>query len=276
MGAAWCDYDNDGDLDLYVSNYGQPNVLLRNDGGDVFTAITAGALGDNGNGTGVAWADADGDGDLDLYLVNDGQANVLLRNDLSSTSHWLSLDLRGLVSNRSAVGARVRVVAGGISRIREVSGGSGYMSQNSLVLHVGLGTAAVADSVVVSWPSGYVESHHGLPADQRFVIEELSVVAVPDGPAPGPALQLAAAGSNPAALGRSLLRFALPRPARVRLRVYDVQGRLAARVVESHLPAGWHTVDWTGGRAEPLASGIYLAKLDALGETRTLKLALVR
>jgi hypothetical protein len=58
--------------------------------------------------------------------------------------------------------------------------------------------------------------------------------------------------------------------------VYDVQGRLAARVVESHLPAGWHTVDWTGGRAEPLASGIYLAKLDALGETRTLKLALVR
>ena len=82
-GAAWGDYDNDGDLDLYVANHsgGRPNKLIRNDGGEVFVNATSGPLGDLGPGTGVAWGDYDNDGDLDLYLGNYGAANMLFRND---------------------------------------------------------------------------------------------------------------------------------------------------------------------------------------------------
>ena len=64
-----------------MANWGTANKLIRNDGGNVFTQITAGPLGDRGNSTGVAWGDYDNDGDLDLYLANYGSANRLLRND---------------------------------------------------------------------------------------------------------------------------------------------------------------------------------------------------
>jgi hypothetical protein len=78
-GAAWGDYDNDGDLDLYVTNEGA-NSLLRNDGG-TFTDVTAPPLDDDGQGRSAAWGDSDNDGDLDLYVVNYDGANRLFRND---------------------------------------------------------------------------------------------------------------------------------------------------------------------------------------------------
>src|SRR5207237_135554 len=73
--AIWGDYDNDGDLDLYLVNFGSPNKLLRNDGGGVFVNVASGALADNGNGAGAAWADYDNDGDLDLYIARENQGN---------------------------------------------------------------------------------------------------------------------------------------------------------------------------------------------------------
>jgi hypothetical protein len=277
-GVAWGDYDLDGDLDLYLANYGTGNKLLRNDGG-AFTAITAGALGDDGNGTGVAWADYDGDGDLDLYLVRDGQSNMLLRNDLASGNHWLHLDLVGRVSNRSAIGARVRVVAGGMRRIQEVSGGSGYMSQNSLTLEFGLGSAAIADSVIVSWPSGYEEAYVHVAANQRLALTELNVVAV-ESPDPGtaaPAFRLAAPAPNPADR-EALVAFALPRSSPVRLAVFDVRGRRVATLATGRWEAGWHPVRWAcrNERGEPVAAGLYFVKLEALGEIRTQKISVVR
>ncbi len=276
-GVAWGDFDNDGDLDLYLANYASANRLLRNDGGDTFTALTSGPLGDTGNGTGVAWCDYDADGDLDLYLVNDGQSNVLLRNDLANGNHWLHLDLIGQISNRAAIGARVRIVAGGASQIGEVSGGSGYMSQNSLTLEFGLGAAGLADSVIVFWPSGHVETYLAVPADQLLTLRELDVVDIGELPAPGPAFQLAVARANPSS-GPALLRFALPRAARVQLAIFDVRGRLVTTLVNGPEPAGWHPVSWArrDARGANVASGIYVAKLEALGEIRTRKLVLLR
>ena len=276
-GVAWGDYDNDGDLDLYVANYGTPNELLRNDGSGVFTAITAGPLGDSGNGTGVAWADYDLDGDLDLYLANDGQSNVLMRNDLASGAHWLELSLTGIASNRSAIGARARVVSGGVSRIREVTGGSGYMSQNDLVLHFGLGASSVADSVIIRWPSGVVESYVALAANRRYSLNELSVTAVEDASPTVAPLRLASPTPNPA-FGPVALSFTLSRPSHARLSIFDITGRWVATLVDKDLPPGVHPIRWDhrDARGMRVASGIYLARLEALGETRLRKLALLR
>jgi hypothetical protein len=276
-GVAWGDYDNDGDLDLYLRNYGQPSKLLRNDGGGVFTAITTGPLGDMANGTGVAWADYDGDGDIDLYLANDGQANQLLRNDLSSSAHWIDLQLVGLVSNRSAIGARACVWAGGVLRTQEVSGGSGYMSQNSLVLHFGLGTATVADSVAVAWPSGIVETYHAMAANRSYKVTELDVVAVDEVPSPGFRFELPAPRPNPS-WDVAAVQFALPAAARTRLAVYDVHGRLVTSLVDGVLDAGWHRVSWshTDSKGHRVASGVYLLRLESLGDVRTQRLVLLR
>jgi len=175
LGVAWADYDNDSDLDLYLANFGA-NMLFRNDGGGTFVDATSAPLDNSSNGIGVAWADIDSDGDLDLYLSISGSANKLFRNDLVSANHWLQVKLVGTVSNRSAIGARVRIMTGGTTQIREVSGGSGHLSQNSLPVEFGLGAATVIDSLIIRWPSGIVQNVSPPPA----VDSSIEVVEQPD------------------------------------------------------------------------------------------------
>jgi hypothetical protein len=276
-GVAFGDYDLDGDLDLYMANYGSPNRLLRNDGGDLFSAITDGPLGDDGNGTAVAWCDYDRDGDLDLYLVNDGQKNVLMRNDQVSGNHWLELEMKGRVSNRSAIGTRVRVVAGTLSMIGEVSGGSGYLSQNSLPLEFGLAGHVHADSIFVAWPSGYVEVYRNVAADRKLVITELDVVAVEDVAPAAPPLRLGPPSPNPSG-GRVRLDVSLPVRARVRLEVFDVQGRRVASLMDGLDDAGVHPVTWDSrdDAGRRVAAGVYWARFEALGEVWTRAIVIAR
>jgi hypothetical protein len=175
-GVAWGDYDNDGDLDLFLAKGDGatlgPNRLLRNDGGGVFVDATSGALSDSGMFSGSSLGDFDNDGDLDLYVGNLSGANSLSLNQVGSNNHWLHVNLVGTVSNKSAIGARVRVVSGSLSQIREISGGSGYMSQNSLTAEFGLGSLTQADTLEVSWPSGQRDTLTAIPADTLLTLNE--------------------------------------------------------------------------------------------------------
>src|SRR4029077_2324191 len=102
-----------------------------------------------------AWGDFDGDGDLDLYVANLNQPNRLFRNDGEGDGrHWLQVRPVGTISNRPAIGARVTVLAGGVRQLREISGGSGYLSQEAPWACFGLGGATTVDSLVIRWPSG--------------------------------------------------------------------------------------------------------------------------
>jgi hypothetical protein len=179
-GVAWGDYDNDGDLDLFLAKGDGvtrgPNRLLRNDGGGSFVDATSGALSDSGMWSGSSLGDFDNDGDLDLYVANLQGANKLFLNQKGSSKHWLHVNLVGVVSNRSAIGARVRAVASGLSQIREISGGSGYCSQNSLTAEFGLGSRTSVDSLVIRWPSGIIQKLTGLPVDTLLVITESAFI----------------------------------------------------------------------------------------------------
>jgi len=129
----------------------------------------------------------------------------------------------------------------------------------------------------VSWPSGHIEAFFSIPADRRLTLTELDPVDVGESLPSGPAFQLAMATPNPSP-GPALLRFALPRDARVRLTIYDVRGRLVTALVDGLEPAGWHPISWArrDAKGARVASGVYVAKLEALGEVRTQKLVLLR
>ncbi|RPJ42820.1 MAG: hypothetical protein EHM19_09840, partial [Candidatus Latescibacterota bacterium] len=182
--AGWADADNDGDLDLYLVNDGGQSRLLRNDGAGAFSDATVDPLGDAGSGAGMAWADYDGDGLVDIYVSDDGP-NRLYRNLSEPARSWLRVRAIGSVSNTSSIGARVRVVAGGASQLREIDGGSGSPSQASLDAEFGLGSATIVDTLLVRWPSGLEKVLVGVPADTRIVVRELDppvvTVVTPDG-----------------------------------------------------------------------------------------------
>jgi hypothetical protein len=177
------DFDNDGHLDFLLGNGDphmertEPAVLLANDGRGRFRDVTFTAgLPYTGKGHGANMADLAGDGRLCLILADGGSYPA----DLMTTSvfrpktrpgHYLNVRLVGTRSNRSAIGARVRLDAGGRSQHRLVNGGSGFGCL-PLEQHFGLGTLSSVDAIHVLWPSGRRQEIGALPADQTIRIVE--------------------------------------------------------------------------------------------------------
>jgi len=169
------DYDNDGWLDVFVTNNDHTNILYRNVAGSGFTDVTtpAGVLGAADHASrGAAFGEIDNDGDVDLYVVNsDGQSDILYRNN-GNDNHWLQIDLVGIVSNRDGIGARVEVASGTMTQIREVNGGSGYCSQDSLRVEFGLGKEEIIKELYIYWPSGIVMRRAYVASNQVLAITE--------------------------------------------------------------------------------------------------------
>jgi hypothetical protein len=275
--AAWGDIDNDGDLDLYIGCDG-PNRLYRNDGGGAFVEIESEALGDAGDARSVVFGDYDNDGDLDLLVANADGPNRLFRNDAASRgNHWVHLNLEGTASNRSAVGARVRIAAGGLAQVREVSGGEGS-GQGSLTAEFGLGAASLIDTITIFWPSGYVEFLTGLATDTVHLIVEdaLSTGIAADANLPR-AYRLLPNAPNPFNPATRVF-FEMPEAGMVRVSIYDVSGRLVSVLASGFRPAGRHDVVWDGRDAAggDVPSGVYFAQMTAGNFRSVRKLLLVR
>lgn len=115
----------------------------------------------------------DNDGDVDVLILNMNDPPSLLKNDGGNQGNWTKIKLVGTTCNRSAIGARVRVVTGDHAQIDEVQSGGSVMSQNDLRLHFGLGKANLIDSIEVLWPTTQeVESFAKVEANQILTIVE--------------------------------------------------------------------------------------------------------
>jgi hypothetical protein len=128
----------------------------------------------------MAVADFDNDGDLDMVINNNPGDNgiedraraILYRNNVGQRRNWIAFDLRGTRSNRDAIGAVVRIEAGGHRQMRYVIAGSGYASQNTSRLYLGLKDSAQVDSITVEWPDGQVERFENVKARQLVRITQ--------------------------------------------------------------------------------------------------------
>jgi hypothetical protein len=169
----WADVDNDGDLDVVVT--GETGTsFYRNDKGTFNSMNTGFTL--SGSPRGAVFGDYDNDGDPDLFVCGTGDAKGLFRNDNSNGNHWIEIVCIGTVSNRSAIGTRLKAKAqingSLVWQMRDISGQNSFDSQNSLRVHFGLGDADTVDSLVIFWPSGQSITYTNLTANQLYNFTE--------------------------------------------------------------------------------------------------------
>jgi enediyne biosynthesis protein E4 len=171
-GAGFFDFNNDGWKDLLLVNghafpevdmlhidihFKDRAILYQNLGGGTFRDISAEAgpaLQEKHSSRGAAFGDIDNDGVMEVIINNQGEAPSLLKQKQSPPGHWVILQLVGTRSNRSAIGAHVKLRADGHTQTGEVRSGGSYLSQSDLRLHFGIGPATSIDQLEIAWPSG--------------------------------------------------------------------------------------------------------------------------
>jgi enediyne biosynthesis protein E4 len=184
------DWDNDGNRDLLVVNgsmldnirlyhpdsgHDERKKLYRNLGGGKFVDATA--TQDSSFlaprvGRGLAVGDYDNDGSLDFLQSNNGQEAQLFHNQGAPGNHWLGIKLEGTKSNRDAVGASVKLVAGDLTSFDQVKGGMSYCSAQDQRLYFGLGDRSRIDLLEIYWPSGERETLRNIAPDRILLIKE--------------------------------------------------------------------------------------------------------
>jgi hypothetical protein len=186
FGCVFADVDLDGALDLVVANghiddtvrniaghvgHAQPAQLFLNQGNGTFQDVAAAVGGGFATprvGRGLAYGDFDRDGDLDLLMTTNNGPAVLFRSDVQNGNRSIRLRLVGTRSNRDAIGASVRVFAGGATQLRTVKSGSSYLSQSELPVTFGVGRRDRVERIVIAWPSGATQEFKDVAASRAY------------------------------------------------------------------------------------------------------------
>ncbi len=199
-GCGFVDYDNDGwpdilqvnghvypEIDSY--NFGQtfknPRLVYRNLGNGKFADVSSEmgpGISERFSSRGAAFGDYNNDGSVDVLVLNMNEPPSLLRNDGGNKQNWIKIKLIGVHCNRTAIGARVRVITGKHAQMDEVHSGDSVMSQGDLRLHFGLGKAEKADWIEVKWPTTQkLERFPQVKANQIITIREGEGIVKPKG-----------------------------------------------------------------------------------------------
>lgn len=271
----WGDFDNDGDLDMYVSqSYGSGahnNLLYKNmkmeTGTASFTRVNGSAVtNDSGWTYGFAWGDYDRDGDLDIFCAktfNENESNALFRNDNNNGNKWVEFKCEGVTTNRSAIGTKIKVKAAingqSVWQMREIDGQSGYCTQ-TLEQHFGLGNAVVIDSIKIEWQSGNTNVFTNIAANKFYkaVEGQSNLVGISNNNLVKPdeykLNQNFPNPFNPA----TKISFTLPKKNFASIKIYNSIGKEISTLINEVKPAGYYEVSFDGTN---LSSGVYFYKL---------------
>jgi enediyne biosynthesis protein E4 len=189
-GTGFFDFNNDGWPDLFLVNghafpevdnlhidihYKDHAILYQNMGDGRFRDISgrAGAsMLEKHSSRGAAFGDIDNDGNVEIAVNNQNEQPSLLKQTSRPEGHWITLKLVGTRSNRSAIGGRVQLTAGGHTQTQEVRSGGSYLSQSDLRLHFGLGDASTVDRIEIRWPGGHTQIMKNAAAGRVLTIRE--------------------------------------------------------------------------------------------------------
>ncbi len=189
-GDAFIDLDNDGWLDLIAvtghvypqvdslpagAGYREPKLVHFNEKNGAFCDASdesGPAVLEKRVSRGLAAGDLFNDGSVDVVVEDLDGAPMVLRNPGIEGHHWVSFELAGSKSNRLAIGAKVKITAGGMTQTQEIHSGGSYLSQSDLRVHFGLGSAARVDSVEIRWPSAVTDVIRNLAADNFYAVLE--------------------------------------------------------------------------------------------------------
>jgi hypothetical protein len=287
VGGSWGDFDNDGDLDLYVTNdYNQNNFFYTNNGDGTFSKVTTGDLvNDGGRSNGATWADYNNDGYLDLFVPNGAnppQSNCLYLNNGIFNNNWINIKCVGTTSNVSAIGTRLKVKAtiNGSEKwqIREIFGQTGFNAQNSFNVEFGLGDALIVDSMQINWPSGIKEFYTNIQVSRFYEAIEsqgLNMISSLDntnGVIGLEKFQLFQNYPNPFN-PTTVISWQLAVSSPVTLTVYDIHGQKVVSLINQRQTAGLHSLEFDAG---DLPSGVYLYRLEADGFVQSRKMILMK
>lgn len=287
----WGDFDNDGDLDIFMAIVNGSSVYYRNDGNDTFTRLLDLGAITNDTGSYRTSCDHDNDGDLDVLVTNGiFQApfeNYLYRNDTDNGNSWVNITLRGTVSNTTGIGARVyaKATINGlpVRQMREVAQMNAYGGHSSLRAHFGLGDATIIDSVIVRWPaSDITDVYTNVDVNRLYLAVELTGLT----PITGIAQDVASVPQNitlyqnyPNPFNPSTrITYVLPTSSHVILKIYNLLGQEVKTLVNARQPPGAQSAVWDGrdNSGRLASSGIYIYQLQAGREVQSRKMLLVR
>jgi hypothetical protein len=189
-GAGFFDYDNDGWPDLLLVNghvfpevdklaidihFKDRTILyhnLRNGSFEDVSLSSGPGILEKHSSRGAAFGDLDNDGSVEVLANNQNEPPSLLKLAHAPPAHWISFKLIGTVSNRSAIGARIKLTSAGHTQTKEVRSGGSYLSQNDFRLHFGLGSAAKVDRVEIRWPGGKIQELTNVSVDKVIDVRQ--------------------------------------------------------------------------------------------------------
>jgi hypothetical protein len=289
---SWVDYDNDGDYDLHVVDMGTsavlnaPDALFRNDG-DEFADVTATenvAGGSAGLGDGAVWGDVDRDGDLDVFVAQ-GAGPVPLgglgpglfyRND-GAWPGSVQLYLAGRQSGPAALNARVTASVGGKVLVRQPYANSWRGFADPVEIHIGLGAAAIVDSLVIEWPSGIVDEYVNVQPGFYRLDEGVIALSAAEPVAGERGWRIASVRPQPARAMQTVV-LAADRAADLAIGIYDLAGRLVRSLHDGPVGPGTTPFAWDGRDADGrrVAAGVYFVRVTGARAVETAKSVRIR
>jgi len=281
----WADFDNDGDIDCFITREGITPLYYNNNGDGTFTRIDTLAFSFNpGSNYGATAGDYDKNGTLDLYVTGNTASNGLYKNELTNGYSWINIKCIGggplsNLSNKSAIGTKVKAKAtiNGVSvwQYREVLAQNSFNSMNMLNVHMGFGNATVIDSLVIIWPKGLQEVYTNVQPNNFYDATEGQgiVSGVNNGSYENPEeFRLHQNYPNPFN-PKTVIGYDLTKGDKISLKIFDILGKEIKTLVNDFQPAGNYNVSFDG---EGLSSGTYIYRLSAGEFSLTKKMTLLK